>query len=408
MVSSDQSLNLWYTKFKPVPPDPIMLTGMEFAADKRVNKVNAGIGMIMDPKTGRPFIYQTVAKVAKQIAFDDVSYLPSIGHSGYLEAHARELVFGPDLWNALDKKKIVWTQTLGGTKAMSLTKQLLNLSLSKSDRQVLIDPGWPNNKKIFADFYITDYQHENPATREYNHQEYITNLKKHPKGGVVILQVAGYNDDGTERNKTQWQEILEIIVNRGQLPILDFAYNGLVLGWNQDNYPVQIFTKSGITTFICVSNSKNVAYNARLGSLYIVNVPNSHAEAVQQNLAHNIIRPDYSNPNALTAQTMSIIWNDKTLLESYKKEIDAVRTNILEKNRATLASVLGPSYSWIIKKRGLFLKLIPEGYSDRQYNFLKDKMGIHGPKSSRLNMGGFNPDKMADIAKIYKKTLELT
>ena len=57
-------------------------------------------------------------------------------------------------------------------------------------------------------------------------------------------------------------------------------------------------------------------------------------------------------------------------------------------------------------KRGLYLKLLSGGFNQNQMSFLKDQ-AIHGPKSSRLNMGGFDPKKMGQIAKIYKHALSL-
>lgn len=408
MVNNDKNNHSsWVSKFQSVPPDPIMRTQIEFQTDIRPNKINAGIGMIMNPKTGKPFVTEVVKEIGKKIAFDDVSYLTSIGHTGYLESHGRELVFGEDLWSEISKETLVWAQAMGGTKAMSLAAQLLIRALDRQNRQLLLDPGWPNNLKIFADFAITSYTHENPKSRQYNHREYIEKLKNHPKRAIVVLQVGGYNDDGTERSQAQWDEIAEIIKTLNHQPILDFAYNGLVRGWEVDNYPVRTFTIRGITTFVCVSNSKNVAYNARLGSLYIINIPKEYKDAIQQNLAHNIIRPDYSNPNAFAAQTMAMIFNDETLKSRYKKEIDAIRVNVLEKNRQILAETLGKDYSWITEKKGMFLKLKLGGYTEEQIKFLKDDNAIHGPKSSRLNMGGFDPDKMVEIAKIYKKALQL-
>lgn len=404
--------NVWYDSYETIPPDAIMQAGLEFQNDTRPNKVNAGIGMILDSSTGKPFVPPVVQSVAQDIGLYDAGYLPSHGHNGYLEAHARELVFGPELWSKMGgvnggrkPDNFVWAQTLGGTKALNLAATLLKLNMATGERNLLLDKGWPNYFRIFDGFTITEYVHENPDTRQYNHDEYMKVLSNHPSFGYVLLQAGSYNDDGTERSIDQWKEIIEVIGARKLQPILDFAYNGLGNGWEIDNIPAQLLVKSGITTIFCVSNSKNFAYSARLGSLYIANIPKDKADAVQSTLANVIIRSDYSNPSAFPAQTFALVLNDATLRAQYKEQITEVRQNVLDFNRNTFARVLG--LHWITKKRGMFFKLIPSGFSDTQVAFLKDENAIHGPKSSRINVGGFDPDKIEEIAGIYKKALEL-
>jgi len=404
----------WTEKFEEALPDSSMRANIEFSQDSRPEKVNAGIGMIRDEKTGEAFVPEVVKRIGKEICFEDVRYLISSGHQGYIESHARELVFGKNLWGELyetEKKKksntVVWAQTLGGTGGLAWTAQLLERALPREQRVLLLDPGWPNYRLIFKNFSITTYVHEDPETREYHHAEYIEILRNHPAGCPVLLQVCGYNDDGTERSAEQWDEIVAVIVERQLLPVLDFAYNGLAEGWEKDAYAVRKLAREGIPAFICVSNSKNVAYNARLGSLYIVNIPSEHATKMQQTLAHRMIRASYSSPPAISAQTVTRILNDETLRREYRNEIDDVRENILNSNRKRFAEALGPNFHWILKKRGLFLKLLPEGFSDEQIHFLKDQHAIHGPKSSRINIGGFPPLRIEEIANIYTQALSL-
>ena len=396
----------WYSNFTASLPDPIMRVNLDYIADTRPNKINAGIGMIMDPKTNKPFVSTVLKHIGKEIAFNDNGYLPSNGHKGYLLAHGQYLIFGTEIWDNV-AGSLIMAQTIGGTNALVLASKVLEQSLQNHQKKLLIDTGWPNHPKIFSHFEIINYEHESPETRTYNHDIYIAKLKNHPIGSPVLLQTGGFNDDGTERSENQWSEILEIVVSRKLIPIFDFAYNGLVNGWEKDAFPVHLFIKKGVIIFVCASNSKNVAYNARLGSLYIVNVDKKYTNNIQDSLSNKIIRPQYSNPPAFAAQVFAKILTDDTLRKQYQDEVTDIRINLLDKNRQILADVLGSKYHWIKEKRGMFLKLIPSGFSDEQVSFLKEKHAIHGPKSSRLNMGGFDPKKMRQIAKIYKDTLSL-
>ena len=403
----------WIDNFEQTPRDPIMQENIEFLEDRRPEKVNAGIGMIMDERRGRVFVPAVVVRVGKKLAFENVGYLESAGHTGYLESHARELVFGPELWSQIQRKKgekpetLVWAQTIGGTNALKWAATLLELGLLQGHKKLLLDPGWPNHLNIFRKFKIISYIHEDSATRAYRHTEYMKKLKNHLRECPVLLQVAGYNDDGTERTFAQWDEIVEVIYSKKLQPILDFAYNGLVNGWYEDNYLVKRLTKKGAVTIICVSNSKNVGYNLRLGSLYIVNLSPMAATKIQATLANSLIRPDYSNPVAIGAETLSTILNDKILLLEYKNEIDKVRLEILEHNRRKMVEALGRNFAWILKKKGLFFKLIPGGFSSQQVRFLKNEKAIHGPQSSRLNIGGLPSSRISEIARVYKLALSM-
>lgn len=403
----------WTNNFDSLPADPIMAARAEYVADKRKNKINAGIGMIFDFKKGLPFIPSVVLETSKKIGFSNTSYQGSSGSPEFLYLNGKHLVFGEDLWDELygkDQKKpasMVWAQTLGGTNALYLAKEILQMSTPDSKRILYLDPGWPNHPNIFKSFEIKTYEHVDPETNLYNHQNLMQSLKKAPAGAAVLLQVCGYNDDGADREPHHWNQLAEVIDKRKLIPILDFAYNGLARGFGKDNYPVTLFAKKGITTFICVSNSKNVGYNLRLGALYIINLEPDKAAKIQQNLENKIIRTSYSNPPGLPPQVMSVILKDPKKRKKYMDQIERVRKNVLEHNRNAFLKILGPQYQWISTRHGIFMKLKTDGFTDKQYKFLKEKNAIHGPKSSRINLGGFDPKKVAGFVKIYKKALSL-
>lgn len=403
----------WTKRFHEAPPDPIMQANAEYTADTRPEKVNAGIGMIMDPKTGMPFAPKIVRKIGKEIAFVDSGYLSSMGYVPYLVSHARELVFGKELWAKISKKRedrerpdgVVLAQTIGGTKALSLAATILDISLNKLEMNILLDTGWPNYNKIFKSFRITNYVHEDPKTRKYNHEGYMKKLTGMKKRSIVVLQVCGYNDDGCDRSPDEWDEVLDVIEDRKLQPIFDFAYNGLAEGWDKDNYPVNACIEKGIVTIVCASNSKNCTYSARLGSLYIVNLPEKNAHRIQGTLVNDIIRPDYSNPNAVPAQVMARILNDPSLAKQYKDEIDSIRVDLLDKNRNAFADELGEDFAWLKNRRGVFVKLFPQGFTKEQVSELKEKYAIHSPQSSRINIGGIPPKRVREIGQIYRKVI---
>ncbi len=391
-------------------PDANMAARAAFDKCENPNKVNAGVGTIMDengvltPKV----VATTRTEIAETV--EGMGYLSPAGHAPFLELNAKHLVFGEDLLREIGGiKKVVAAQTPGGTAALYVAHRVLSKFPDDSKKKLLLDPGWGNHRTIFQDLdpNPTTYQHEDPETRKYNHAAYLEVLKNHPKDCPVLLQVAGYNDDGSERSEEQWNEIADIVMQKELIPILDFAYNGLVKGFGIDNYAIKEFTQKGIPCFICVSNSKNAGvYSDRLGALYMVNFSDQETENLQSYIPNKIIRPTWSNPPALPALTMADVLGDDEKRQSF---IDAVEKDMLEgilnHNREALAEVLDAP--WIRNKGGIFLKLIPEGgLSKEQLEFLEGEAVFPLP-SSRINVAGLPTDRIEEVAEIFKEALRL-
>jgi len=402
--------------FPEVGDDPIMQTKEDFRASTAKDKINAGVGVVIDPSTGKPQQLD-VYREARRDYDPDTGYLNQIGHQPYLEEHARRLVFGEEIWGSMQQNlenddrrpdNMVWAQSIGGTGGLALASALLRKGLRES--KLLIDPGWGNHLKVFGEgLEISSYQHEDPDTRKYDHEAFIEALEAMPNGTAVLLQVCGYNGDGLDRTNEQWDEIIEICKSKSITPVLDFAYNGLAEGFDEDNYAIGKFHESGIRFFVCCSNSKNGGYNWRLGSIYADNVGSKDAAGrMQEWLNKSVIRPSYSNAPKEHAAIMAKILLDDKLRERYEAEIKSVRGRI-DGTRDALADALGQGYEWVKDRSGLFVKMLPnkQGFSDAQTRHLRDDHGVLCVPNGRLNVAGFSTAEAPRVATAVKSALAM-
>lgn len=390
----------WADGIERTEQDDIMSASHAFRVDPRRDKLNLSPGVVFD-KCGRPFATDVFRRHLREVAGKDVGYLDAVGYQTYLAAHGRELVFGQELWGEMggsmsDNTKpptMAWCQTVGSSHALRMVNDLLLAKLAPNQQTILIDTGWQNHQAIFAELERVNYQHENPEDREYNHLEYLRLLKEHPEGSPILLQAAGYNDDGADRTREQWVEIIEIVRARRLLPVFDFAYNGLVKGFSRDNFAVKAFTSAGIPCFVCVSNSKNMSYGARLGSLYAVNFPEEQAVNLQTYMAYKLVLYGIGSAPRDSAVAAANMLTDEEDRAEHSREIRKVARRIGRVRTALARELNAP---WIENKSGLFVKLKAEGLTDEELSRLRGDQGLYTPPSSRLNLGGI-PERLVKI-----------
>jgi aromatic-amino-acid transaminase len=397
--------------FKHIPAnplDPIMIANTRWPdfQKQHARAVNTTIGVLVDPKTGKIWRPQTVTQ-AMQDALHTISdnarygYQPQIGNGLFLE-QAAKLVFG-----RTPLRDMLAYQTLGGTGALSLLKDtLLGLHAPQSDGTLplILDSGWPNHPAIFGEpFVITSYPHLD-GTGAYNHQAALQAIAEAPDKPIILLQVCGYNDDGADRSHQQWDEILDAATTKEASVILDAAYLGLADGFDQDRYPIVRCIEKGLLTYVCVSMSKNMGlYNERLGALFVANAAQHLEDEQTGNLSQLIartIRRTVSGTPLLASEAALLALE----LTDYYDELENIRLQ-LNKHRQIFADVIGSAAPNVASGRGLFTKLLPNGFNDAQLAFLESQ-GILALPNSRINLGGLQSSQVERVATAMRQALE--
>ena len=86
----------------------------------------------------------------------------------------------------------------------------------------------------------------------------IESLKKIPAGDVVLLHGCCHNPTGIDPTPEQWSEIGDVIKAGGVLPLVDFAYQGLADGLEEDAVGPRKLCEKVDELIVCSSFSKKL------------------------------------------------------------------------------------------------------------------------------------------------------
>ena len=109
-------------------------------------------------------------------------------------------------------------------------------------------PTWANHPAIFhgrgpagRDRMPTSM----PAGRGLDFPAMLAALKQIPAGDIVLLHACCHNPTGIDPTPDQWQEIADVVHERGLLPLVDFAYQGFGDGLAEDAVGLRELAKPG-------------------------------------------------------------------------------------------------------------------------------------------------------------------
>ncbi|MCE6982711.1 aminotransferase class I/II-fold pyridoxal phosphate-dependent enzyme, partial [Pseudomonas frederiksbergensis] len=106
-----------------------------------------------------------------------------------------------------------------------------------------------------------------------------------------------------------WNNVLEVIKDKGHVPFLDMAYQGFGDGISEDAAAVRLFAESGLNFFVSSSFSKSFSlYGERVGALSIVTESKEEATRVLSQVKR-VIRTNYSNPPTHGATIVATVLN---------------------------------------------------------------------------------------------------
>ncbi|HBT96219.1 MAG TPA: aromatic amino acid aminotransferase, partial [Desulfobulbaceae bacterium] len=175
---------MWHN-VQAAPADAILGLTEAFRADDHPHKVNLGVGVYKDEAGLTPIL--TAVKEAEKILVaseTSKSYLPIAGDASFT-ATARQLVFGTD-HPALREKRVVTTQTPGGTGALRVGAGLLQKFLPGATVWIT-NPTWSNHRGIFAAFPQKDYPYYDATRMGIDFPAMLKTLAAVPAGDIVVL-----------------------------------------------------------------------------------------------------------------------------------------------------------------------------------------------------------------------------
>ncbi len=385
-----------FENLTPQPADKILALMAAFKADTRDNKVDLGVGVYKDA-TGATPIMRAIKAAEKQLweAEQTKSYTGLAGDIGFSDAMI-DLV----LDKAVTRDQVAAAATPGGTGAV---RQAFDFFLmAKPDVRVFVsDPTWPNHLSILKhmDIEFTSYRYFDSETRGVNFAGMMEDLAEIQAGDVVLLHGCCHNPTGANLNLTQWQDLIELLNEKGAIPMIDIAYQGFGDGLEEDAAAVRLVAASVPECLIAASCSKNFGiYRERTGLLMAVSADPSRTKLNQGTLAY-LNRQNFSFPPDHGARLVTMVLTDDALRADWQSELEEVRTGMLglrEQLAAELQRLSGSDrFGFLAEHRGMFSRL---GTTPEMVEKLRADHGIYMVGDSRMNIAGLNAQTVPVLA----------
>lgn len=387
-------------------PDAILGLNETFRQDTRPGKINLSVGVYKN-ESGITPILNCVKEAERRLLESETtkSYL-AIGGSPQYATAVQELLFaedGPILADGLAST----VHTPGGTGGVRVAADFIKESIPKATVW-LSAPTWPNHPAIFATAGLPTetYPYFDPQTNGLDFSGMMQCLRKIPQGDVVLLHGCCHNPTGIDPTREQWEETAAVVRDRGLLPLIDFAYQGLGDGIEEDAAGFRIIAEANKELLIASSFSKNFGlYNERVGALTVV-CQNSEDALRAEGQLNARIRPNYSNPPAHGGAIVTTILNDDGLRTQWKDEVREMRERIHRMRNLFVEQLrqagVARDFSFLARQKGMFSYsgLLPE-----QVDRLREEFSIYAVRSGRINVAGMTGDNMGRLCQAIAKVL---
>lgn len=377
------------------PPDSILGLTEAFKKDARPEKLNLSVGVFKDDK-GRTPVLKCVKEAERRLLESESSktYLSIEGSPEYGRA-VRELMFGAD-HEIVRSNRACTAQCPGGTGALRVAADFVK-KMFPSATAWFSTPTWPNHQGIFksAGLAVASYPYFDAAKNDLDFSGMINTLNTITMGDVVVLHGCCHNPSGVDPTPEQWAQIADVVLGRGALPLLDFAYQGFGRGLNEDSVGLLTLARPGAEMLVASSFSKNFGlYNERVGALTLVAKNATVAETALSQIK-TCIRTNYSNPPSHGGAIVATVLNDAALRQQWDAELAEMRNRI--NGMRTLFQQTMESrntsrdWSFITQQTGMFSF---SGLKPEQVDVLRDKFAIYIVRDGRINVAGMSSETM--------------
>ncbi|ABO23865.1 amino acid aminotransferase [Shewanella loihica] len=388
------------------PADPILGLTDAFKADPRADKVNLGVGIYKD-ESGQTPILKSV-KLAEQKLLEtetSKSYLGIDGVIAYNQA-VQGLLFGTD-HAVMSEKRAVTAQAPGGTGSLRMAAEFV--VRNTASRTVWVSNlTWANHNNIFqsAGLTVKQYGYYDAASHDIDFDAMLTSLEQANSGDLLLLHGCCHNPTGIDLNICQWEVIAQLCVDKGLIPLFDFAYQGFGAGVEEDAQGLRLVASKVPELLVANSFSKNFGlYNERIGAVTLVAEDEETAKRAFSQIK-STIRSSYSNPPAHGALIVATILGDAELRKLWEEELTQMRERIAEM-RVLFVKTLSEQgveqdFSFISAQNGMFSF---SGLNKDQVARLKEEFGVYIVGSGRISVAGMTRANMDTICRAIAQVL---
>ena len=388
-----------------LPPDSILGLAAACRADPNPNKVDLTLGVYMD-ETGLCPVFEAVQQAQQALVSEEQTkvYMPPQGDPDYL-AGIRSLVLGEVGMASLgDRSSAV--QTPGGCGAVRLGAEVLQAAAPTATVWVS-DPTWPVHIPLMGSvgLQFKTYRYYSSEMKGLDFDAMISDLEDARSGDVVLLHGCCHNPSGVDPTKEQWATLAELLAERQLLPMIDFAYQGMGAGLDEDAAGIRTVLDRVPEMIIAVSSSKNIGlYRERAGAVIFVGGDARAAEAMASQ-AVSAARRVYSMPPAHGALLAGRVLSSPALRSSWQTELAQIceRINGLRGQfQDALTTATGQDFGFIGTEHGMFSFL---GLSVEQAQRLREEQSVYMLDSSRINIAGLNATNLGRVVEAVAAVL---
>jgi aspartate/tyrosine/aromatic aminotransferase len=395
-----------FEKLPMAPADVILGLTEAFKKDPNPKKINLGVGVYKDEQNRTP-VLKSVKKAEEKLLAEETSksYLSIPGSAAYANC-VKRLLFGEG-HEVLASGRAQTAQTPGGTGALRVAGDFIAQQFPGASVWVS-SPTWANHNAIFeaAGLTVKTYPYYDAAGKCLDFEAMKAALSAAPAGDAVLLHGCCHNPSGIDPDDAQWKELAALTLEKGLLPLFDFAYQGFARGLDEDAAGLRAFCTAGRELLICSSFSKNFGlYNERVGAMTLVAANTGAAEAAFSHV-EKAIRANYSNPPAHGGAIVSTILDTPELRALWIAELDEMRGRIRAMRELFVQTLkdkgVDRDFSFISAQNGMFSF---SGLTKDQVEKLRADYAIYIVGSGRINVAGMTPANMGPLCEAIASVL---
>ena len=388
-----------------LPPDSILGLAAACRADPNPDKVDLTLGVYMD-ETGLCPVFEAVQQAQQALVSEEQTkvYMPPQGDPDYLTG-IRSLVFGEAGMADLGDR-ISAVQTPGGCGAVRLGAEVLHAAAPDATVWVS-DPTWPVHIPLIGSvgLQFKTYRYYSADMKGLDFDAMLADLEAAQVGDVVLLHGCCHNPSGVDPTLEQWGVLADLMSERQLLPMIDFAYQGMGAGLDDDAAGIRAVLARVPEMIVAVSSSKNIGlYRERAGAVVFVGSDARAAEAMASQ-AVSAARRVYSMPPAHGALLAGRVLSSPALRSAWEAELGQIcaRINDLRGQfEDALTNSTGRDFGFIGKEHGMFSFL---GLSVEQAQRLRAEQSVYMLDSSRINIAGLNTNNLGRVVEAVASVL---
>ncbi len=390
-----------FETLKEQPADKILQLMQLYKEDPRENKIDLGVGVYKDASGNTP-IMRAVKAAEKQLweVEETKAYTGLAGDPAYGDAMV-SLVLG----DAVPRSQVAAAATPGGTGAVRQAFDMIRMA-NPAARVFVSDPTWPNHLSILKHMQIetVPYRYFDDETRGVDFDGMMADLDAVKPGDVVLVHGCCHNPTGANLNMTQWKALVDLLLAKGAVPMVDIAYQGFGDGLEEDAQAVRLVASSVPECLIAASCSKNFGiYRERTGLLMAV-AQDPAKQKLNQGTLNYLNRQNFSFPPDHGARLVTMVLTDEALRADWAAELEEVRNTMLglrEQLAGELQRLSGSDrFGFIAQHRGMFSRI---GATPEQVQKMRDDFGVYMVGDSRMNIAGLNKTTVPILAEAIVK-----